>query len=232
MEGVVGKTDESYETCCQQNLLKTCCWSFPFFFFSRFLFLPQRFWTTHMKYCRRFVIKMEVSYRRNEISINVWNGIWYHHVSSPCQGFIERFELWPLDGYPNLSLIQFPPLRSWDTFSLKKDNVTLPKPPWWKRIIFLLGSCCLHSYHWNLNRMLTWCASWILGAFIKSSGHNGAKYCVCLACRRGLFWSQMHWHQKSFPRRGAIQITHGIIHVLSTQLLYQNQISFKAWFFH
>lgn len=118
--------------------------------------------------------------------------------------------------------------RRWivqETFSTSRkimcgyQNVTLPKPPWCHgeedhiRTLELLF--CIPTTEISKivhNRMLTTCA-WILGAFIKSSGHNGAKYCVCLAWRWGLFWRckkvncQMLWHLQ----RGAIQVINQIV---------------------
>lgn len=147
--------------------------------------------------------------------------------------------MWPLDA-TNLSLIQFPPLSScWGTFSLKtemnragnfqhfKENYVWVSKchttkttmvPWWRGSYSYFGVVvCIPTTEISKivhNRMLTSCA-WILGAFIKSSGHNGAKYCVCLAWKWGLFWRrtkvncQMHWHLQ----RGAIQVINQILSI-------------------
>lgn len=87
--------------------------------------------------------------------------------------------------------------------------------PWWRGSYSYFGVVvCIPITEISKivhNRMLTWCAR-ILGAFIKSSGHNGARYCVCLAWRWGLCWRrkkvkcQMHWHLQ----RGAIQVINQI----------------------
>lgn len=60
------------------KLMKTCFWSFPSFC-DEVPFPLTKVSTRHMQHCRRFVGQIQVLYRRNEISINVWNGIWYHH---------------------------------------------------------------------------------------------------------------------------------------------------------